>query len=43
MKGLEGKGDYSERGEKEKQSKKKKKDTRTPIDVRPQTCVTCVE
>ncbi len=38
MRGLEGKGNYSER-----EKKKKHKDTRTPNEVRQQTSVTCVE
>ncbi len=51
MMGLEGKGDYSERGKRKTQSetgreknpKKKQRDTRSPNDVRQQTSVTCVE
>ncbi len=36
MRGLEGKGDYSERGK-----IKKQRDTRIPNEVRQQTSVTC--
>ncbi len=49
MRGLDGKGDYSE-GKKEKHKVKQKKkikkqqrDTRTPNEVRQQMSVTCVE
>ncbi len=46
MRGLEGKGNYSER-EKKKNTKRDtrtiQKDTRTPNEVRQQTSVTCVE
>ncbi len=50
MRGLDGKGDYSE-GKKENHKVKKKKktikkqqrDTRTPNEVRQQMSVTCVE
>ncbi len=51
MRGLEGKGNYSERGKRkntkrdsgERKQQNENRDTRTPNEVRQQMSVTCVE